>query len=98
MFTPEALEHNMDIVILVKKWARRKNVTPAQFALVWMLSEKPWIAPIPGTTNPEHLDDFLGAADVRMSTEELKEFEKDYEKIHLVGHRADPFTESQIDK
>lgn len=98
MFTPEALEHNMEIVKLVKKWARRKNVTPAQFALVWMLSEKPWIAPIPGTTNPEHLDDFLGAADVRMSTDELKEFEKDYSKIHLVGHRADPFTESQIDK
>ena len=98
MFTPEALEHNMEIIKLVKKWARRKNVTPAQFALVWMLSEKPWIAPIPGTTNPEHLDDFLGAADVRMSTDELKEFEKDYSKIHLVGHRADPFTESQIDK
>lgn len=98
MFTPEALEHNMEIVKFVKKWARRKNVTPAQFALVWMLSEKPWIVPIPGTTNPEHLDDFLGAADVRMSTEELKEFEKDYSKIHLVGHRADPFTESQIDK
>ncbi len=98
MFTPEALEHNMEIVKFVNKWARRKNVTPAQFALVWMLSEKPWIVPIPGTTNPEHLDDFLGAADVRMSTEELKEFEKDYSKIHLVGHRADPFTESQIDK
>ena len=98
MFTPEALEHNMEIVKLVKKWAKHKNVTPAQFALVWMLSEKPWIAPIPGTTNPEHLDDFLGAADVRMSTDELKEFDKDYEKIHLVGHRADPFTESQIDK
>lgn len=98
MFTPEALENNMEIVKLVKKWARRKNVTPAQFALVWMLSEKPWIAPIPGTINPVHLDDFLGAADVRMSTDELKEFEKDYSKIHLVGHRADPFTESQIDK
>ena len=98
MFTPEALEHNMEIVKLVKKWARRKNVTPAQFALVWMLFEEPWIAPIPGTTNPEHLDNFLGAADVRMSTDELKEFEKDYAKIHLVGHRADPFTESQIDK
>ena len=98
MFTPEALDHNMEIVKLVKKWARRKNVTPAQFALVWMLSEKPWIVPIPGTTNPEHLDDFLGAAKVRMSTDELKDFEKDYSKIHLIGHRADPFTESQIDK
>lgn len=98
MFEPEALKHNMQIVKLVEKWAKRKNLTPAQFALAWMLSEKPWIAPIPGTTSISHLDDFLGAANVRLSTDELKEFEKDYSKIHLMGHRADAFTESQIDK
>lgn len=63
-FTPEALKHNMPLVALVRKWAERKSVTPAQFALVWMLSRKVWIAPIPGTTNPAHLDDFLGAATV----------------------------------
>lgn len=98
MFTPAALKHNMQIVKLVEKWAKRKNITPAQFALVWMLSEKPWIVPIPGTTSIEHLDEFLGAANVRMSSEELQAFEKDYAKIHLMGHRADEFTESQIDK
>ena len=48
-FTPEALKHNMPLVALVRKWAERKRVTPAQFALVWMLSRKAWIAPIPGT-------------------------------------------------
>ncbi|MCS2917115.1 aldo/keto reductase [Parabacteroides merdae] len=53
-FTPEALKHNMPLVALVRKWAKRKRVTPAQFALVWMLSRKAWIAPIPGTTNPAH--------------------------------------------
>lgn len=98
MFMPEALKQNMQIVRLVEKWAKRKNVTPAQFALVWLLSQKPWTVPIPGTTNPQHLDDFLGAAAVRMTAGELADFEKDYVGIRLTGHRADEFTESQIDK
>lgn len=98
MFTPEALKHNMQIVRLVKKWAERKNVTPAQFALIWILSQKTWIAPIPGTTNPQHLDELLGASSVRLSAEEKRDFEKDYAHIRLMGHRADAFTESQIDK
>lgn len=66
--------------------------------LVWMLSRKAWIAPIPGTTNPDHLDDFLGAATVRLTPYEMEEFDKEYAQIDLMGHRADPFTESQIDK
>lgn len=97
-FQPEALRHNMPLVHLVQQWAQRKRVTPAQFALIWMLSRKPWIAPIPGTTNPDHLDDFLGAGTVRLSAWEMEEFDRDYPKIDLMGHRADPFTESQIDK
>ena len=97
-FTPEALKHNMPLVALVRKWAERKGITPAQFTLVWMLSRKSWIAPIPGTTNPDHLDDFLGAATVRLAPYEMEEFDKEYSKIDLMGHRADPFTESQIDK
>lgn len=98
MFTPQALPHNMQMFDLVQKWAARKNVTPAQFALVWLLSRENWIAAIPGTTNPAHLTDFLGANRVRLTAAELADFEKDYAQIHLVGHRADPFTESQIDK
>lgn len=97
-FTPEALKQNMPLVTLVREWAQRKKVTPAQFALIWMLSRKSWIAPIPGTTNPVHLDDFLGAGTVRFSAWEMEEFDRDYAKIDLMGHRADPFTESQIDK
>lgn len=97
-FQPEALEHNMPLVALVRKWAERKGVTPAQFALVWMLSRKAWIAPIPGTARPVHLDDFLGAANVRLTPYEMEEFDKAYMQIELMGHRADPFTESQIDK
>ena len=97
-FTPEALKHNMPLVHLVKKHADRKGITMAQFALVWMLSRKPWIVPIPGTTNAAHLDDFLGAANIRLTPEELAAFDNDYSQIHLMGHRADAFTESQIDK
>lgn len=97
-FQPEALKHNMPLVTLVRKWAERKGVTPAQFALVWMLSRKAWIAPIPGTARPVHLDDFLGAANVRLTPYEMEEFDKAYTQIELMGHRADPFTESQIDK
>lgn len=97
-FQPEALKHNMPLVTLVRKWAERKGVTPAQFALVWMLSRKAWIAPIPGTTRPVHLDDFLGAANVRLTPYEMEEFDKAYTQIELMGHRADPFTESQIGK
>lgn len=97
-FTPEALKHNMPLVRLVQKWAEQKGLTPAQFALVWMLSRKSWIAPIPGTTNPEHLDDLLGAGTVRLSAWEMEAFDKEYAQIDLMGHRADPFTESQIDK
>ena len=88
----------MPLVYLVQQWSERKGITPAQFALVWMLSRKPWIAPIPGTTNPQHLDDFLGAGKIRLSAWEMEEFDRDYAKIDLMGHRADPFTESQIDK
>lgn len=94
----EALQHNMPLVHLVKKHAERKGITMAQFALVWMLSRKSWIVPIPGTTNAAHLDDFLGAANVRLTPEELSAFDNDYSQIHLMGHRADAFTESQIDK
>ena len=97
-FQPEALKHNMPLVHLVEEWAKRKGVTPAQFALVWMLSRKAWIVPIPGTTNPAHLDDFLGAAGVSLTPYEMEEFDAAYAKIDLMGHRADPFTESQIDK
>lgn len=97
-FTPEALKHNMPLPHLIRAWAERKQCTMSQFAIAWLLAQAPWIAPIPGTTNPDHLDDFLGGAAVRLTPAELEEFEREYAKITLMGHRADAFTESQIDK
>lgn len=97
-FTPEALKHNMPLPHLIRAWAERKQCTMSQFAIAWLLAQAPWIAPIPGTTNPDHLDDFLGGAAVSLTPAELEEFEREYAKITLMGHRADAFTESQIDK
>lgn len=97
-FTPEALKHNMPLPHLIRAWAQRKQCTMSQFAIAWLLAQAPWIAPIPGTTNPDHLDDFLGGAAVSLTPAELEEFEREYAKITLMGHRADAFTESQIDK
>ena len=98
MFTPEALPHNMQIFDLTRKWAEKLGVTPAQFALIWLLSQAPDIVPIPGTTNPEHLDELTENMNVRLTAGQRLEFERDYARIRLIGHRADPFTESQIDK
>lgn len=97
-FTPEALKHNIPLPHLIRSWAERKQCTMSQFAIAWLLAQAPWIAPIPGTTNPAHLDDFLGGAAVSLTPEELEEFEREYGGITLMGHRADAFTESQIDK
>ena len=97
-FTPEALKHNMPLPRLIRSWAERKQCTMSQFAIAWLLAQAPWIAPIPGTTNPAHLDDFLSGAAVSLTPEELEEFEREYGGITLMGHRADAFTESQIDK
>lgn len=97
-FTPEALKYNEPLVELIRRWAKRIEITPAQFALVWLLSRKPWITPIPGMTNFTHLEEFLKAASVRLSPHEMDEFDLEYSRIDLMGHRADPFTESQIDK
>lgn len=98
MFTPEALHYNQPMVDLVRRWAERKGTTAAQFSLIWMLSQKPWIAPIPGTTSMTYLDDITANMNIRLTPDEMDEFERDYSRINLMGHRADPFTESQIDK
>ena len=63
-FSPENLPHNLALVDLVKTWAERKQATPAQIALAWLMAQKPWIVPIPGTTQMAHMLENIGAADV----------------------------------
>ncbi len=86
-FTADALTTNMAVLDLVRRWARRKGITPAQFSLAWLLAQKPWIVPIPGTTKLHHVEENLGALDVTFSPEELTELRKAFSKIDLQGVR-----------
>ena len=86
-FTPDALKANQPLLDLVRAWARKKEVTPAQFALGWLLAQQPWIVPIPGTTNRQHMEENLGAASVRLTPAEMSEIRASLSKITLVGVR-----------
>jgi aryl-alcohol dehydrogenase-like predicted oxidoreductase len=86
-FTPEALKGNMALVDFVREWARRKDVTPSQIALAWLLAQRPWIVPIPGTTSISHLDENLGAIDVRFTAQEMQAFNADLSRIVVHGER-----------
>lgn len=86
-FTPEALKANRVLVDLLREWARRKEATPAQTALAWLLAQRLWIVPIPGTTNPQHLDENLGAMAVEFTPEELRELNAAASRIVVQGDR-----------
>ncbi len=86
-FAPEAIENNMALLNLVRNWAVRKDATPAQFALAWLLAQKPFIVPIPGTTKLHHLKEDLGGANVAFSQAELTEFGKSLAAIKVMGVR-----------
>jgi aryl-alcohol dehydrogenase-like predicted oxidoreductase len=87
-FTPEALKANMALVDLVRDVAARKHATPAQIALAWLLAQKPWIVPIPGTTKLHRLEENLGAVAVELSAADLREIDAAESKITLQGARA----------
>jgi aryl-alcohol dehydrogenase-like predicted oxidoreductase len=86
-FSPENLPHNLQLVAVVKRWAERKQATPAQIALAWLLAQKPWIVPIPGTTQMAHMLENAGADDVRFSTSELTELNAEVRAIEIRGQR-----------
>ena len=86
-FSPEALKANMAMVDLVREVAERKEATPAQIALAWLLAQKPWIVPIPGTTKLHRLEENLVAVEVHFTPEDLKEIEENASHIALKGER-----------
>jgi len=86
-FSPEALQHNQAVVDLLATIAQRKGATPGQIALAWLLAQKPWIVPIPGTRKPHRLEENLGAADVELTADELAEIEDAAIKIQVEGGR-----------
>jgi aryl-alcohol dehydrogenase-like predicted oxidoreductase len=86
-FTPDALKANQGIVDLLGNIAKAKNATPAQIALAWLLAQKPWIVPIPGTTKVHRLDENLGALNVELTPGDLREIDEAASKIQLQGDR-----------
>jgi len=86
-FTPEARKANMVLVELVKSVAGRKGATPAQVALAWLLAQKPWIVPIPGTTKLHRLEENLGAVNVELTEADLKEIDEACSSLKLEGAR-----------
>jgi aryl-alcohol dehydrogenase-like predicted oxidoreductase len=86
-FAPDALKPNMALVDLVRQVATRKRATPAQIALAWLLAQKPWIVPIPGTTKRQRLEENLGAIAVELTPTDLQEIEVAASKINLQGDR-----------
>jgi len=86
-FSPENLPHNLALVELLKKWATRKQATPAQIALAWLMAQKPWIVPIPGTTQMPHMLENVGAAAVRFTPGELAELNAAVSAIEARGAR-----------
>ena len=86
-FTPEALKANQALVELLGTIAEQKNATPAQIALAWLLAQKPWIVPIPGTTKLHRLDENLGAVAVELTSDDLREIDSASSKITVQGDR-----------
>ena len=86
-FTPEARAANMAVVDLLKQIAERKHATPAQIALAWLLAQKPWIVPIPGTRKIERLDENIGAVSVALTAADLREIDDAASRITVQGAR-----------
>ncbi|WP_445175708.1 aldo/keto reductase [Microcoleus sp.] len=86
-FTPQALKANQALIDLLNSIAEQKQVTPAQIALTWLLAQKPWIVPIPGTTKLHRLDENIGAVSVELTPEDLRDIDDAASKIAVQGAR-----------
>lgn len=96
--SPANIVANKALVSLIERFAQRKDATPAQIALAWILAQKPCIVPIPGTTKLHRLTENLGATAVQFSSEELKELNDATSKLNIVGHRYGEGSEKMVDK
>src|SRR5699024_2953856 len=86
-FQPENIEANQVLIDLIKRVATDKEATPAQIALAWVLAQKPWIVPIPGTRKLERLEENLGATEIELTTKELTNINNALSKIEIAGER-----------
>lgn len=93
-FAPENLHKNMALVNLVKKWSEIKEASFAQISLAWLLAQKPWIVPIPGTTQMAHMIDNIGANTIKFTSTELQEFTNELNTIQIIGDRLPSFVQA----
>ena len=97
-FTPENRKANQALVDLLGKFAQQKNATPAQIALAWLLAQKPWVVPIPGTTKRHRLEENIGAAAIELTPEDLCEIDSAVSKITVQGARYPESSEKMVDR
>jgi aryl-alcohol dehydrogenase-like predicted oxidoreductase len=95
-FTPEAMQKNQALVDLLKRIAREKSAAPAQLALAWLLAQRPWIVPIPGTTKLHRLQENIGASTVELTAADLAEIERAAAAIRIEGDRYPPQLQAMI--
>lgn len=96
-FSPENIKQNMPMVHLLTDWAARKNAAPAQVALAWLLHQKPWIVPIPGTTNLSHMQQNMDSVSIKFSRSELVELNGSLQSIRIKGQRLPDFVQAFSD-
>lgn len=97
-FNPEARKANQGLVALIGQIAERKKATPAQIALAWLLAQKPWIVPIPGTTKLHRLEENLGGAEVELHTEDLREIAQALNGITVQGDRYPAQMQARVNR
>jgi len=97
-FSKENIKSNMVLVDLIKQFAREKNCKPSQIALAWILAQKPWIVPIPGTTKVNRLEENVGAASVSLSQEDLRKIDEAITKVKIAGERYSPVNQKMINR
>ncbi|HEX3430816.1 MAG TPA: aldo/keto reductase [Rhizomicrobium sp.] len=97
-FAPEARNTNQALVERLRQIARNRGATPAQIALAWLLAQKPWIAPIPGTTKLDRLQENIGAAGLELSSNDLREIEEALSRVRIEGARYPEHLQAQISR
>jgi aryl-alcohol dehydrogenase-like predicted oxidoreductase len=97
-FTPEAMKANQDFIVRLSKIATEKHATPAQIALAWLLAQKPWIVPIPGTTKLHRLEENIAAASIELTAEDLTAIDEALSTIAVRGARYPPELEARVNR
>ncbi|MCW0483820.1 aldo/keto reductase [Gaoshiqia sediminis] len=90
-FSPENISKNLALVALLQKWGVKKQATPGQISLAWLLAQKPWIVPIPGTTQMAHMQENIGADGIKFTAGEWQQFNNEFEAIQIAGERLPEF-------